>query len=96
MNTGANFQNMLSEIVKAPNQSRSKKFLKLKRAGLTDAEATNALDQYALFENSDTSTDTFLDSAKAPTKNPMSPAAMTKSVLSPKKPKSFGSKKIKF
>ena len=62
MATNTNFQNMLNEIVKAPNQSRAKKFLKLKRSGLTDDEANNLLDQYALFAESDTTTDTFLDS----------------------------------
>lgn len=90
MATNTTFQNMLNEVVKAPNESRSRKFLKLIKAGMTEAEANNILDQVALFEDGEKeSNDIYLDSkdAKIPdsrTVGTAPKAKKTKSKLSKK------------
>ena len=53
MATKTTFQNMLNEVIKAPNESRARKYLKLTKAGMTADEANNILDQVKLFENAD-------------------------------------------
>lgn len=67
MATKTTFQDMLKEVVKAPNESRSRKFLKLVKAGMTEAEANNVLDQVSLFEKEkvDQPEDIFMDSKDA-------------------------------
>jgi hypothetical protein len=67
MATKTTFQDMLKQVVKSPNESRSRKFLKLVKAGMTEAEANNVLDQVSLFEKdgADAPADIFMDSKNA-------------------------------
>ena len=69
MATKTTFQDMLKEVVKAPNESRSRKFLKLVKAGMTEAEANNVLDQVSMFEKDQMGQpeDIFMDSKNAKT-----------------------------
>ncbi len=97
MATQRSFQDMLNEVVKSPNESRSRKFLKLVKAGMSEAEANNVLDQVAMFENKEESQDDiFLDTKDAVDKKRVGQSNRTTSTAPKiKQGKSKLSKKLK-